>query len=133
MIVKGSCHCKATRFEVASAPETVFFCTCSFCSKRGALWAYYNPDEVTFTSNEDNAVYQWQSRTVKHNFCAVCGCGTHLQSPDFSTGVPDFDHPRVGINARLLDDFALDEVPVTVMDGRNDWAVIPPPARGIAR
>ena len=34
-------------------------------------------------------------------------------------GVPD--NPKVGVNARLLDDFDLDAVPVTVIDGKNLW------------
>ena len=36
-------------------------------------------------------------------------------------GKPDFDNPRVGVNARLMDDFDLDAVPVTVIDGKNLW------------
>jgi hypothetical protein len=57
----------------------------------------------------------------KHHFCAGCGCGTYSESPDWSTGKPDFDNPRVGVNSRLLDDFDLDAVPVTVIDGKNLW------------
>jgi hypothetical protein len=41
--------------------------------------------------------------------------------PDWSTGKPDFDNPKVGVNARLFDDFDLDGVPVTVIDGKNLW------------
>ena len=41
MTVKGSCHCGATQFTGAKRPDTISRCTCSFCSKRGALWAYY--------------------------------------------------------------------------------------------
>ena len=43
------------------------------------------------------------------------------ESPDWSTGKPDFDNPKIAINARLLDDFDLDAVPVTVIDGKNLW------------
>ncbi len=39
----------------------------------------------------------------------------------WSTGKPDFDNPKVGVNARLFDDFDLDAVPVTVIDGKNLW------------
>ena len=59
------------------------------------------------------------SRTVKHHFCANCGCGTYSESPDWSTGKPDFDNPKVGVNPRLFDNFDLDAVPVTVIDGKN--------------
>ena len=70
---------------------------------------------------ENVATYLWGSRTVKHHFCANCGCGTYSELPDWSTGKPDFDNPKVGVNSRLFDDFDLDAVPVTVIDGKNLW------------
>jgi hypothetical protein len=121
MAIKGSCHCKATTFEVSHAPANVTHCTCSFCSKRGALWAYYQPADVTIGKDEARALYQWGSKTVKHNFCAVCGCTTYTETPDWSTGKPDFDNPKISINARLFDDFDLDKVEVVVIDGKNLW------------
>ena len=48
-------------------------------------------------------------------------CGTYSESPDWSTGKPDFDNPKVGVNARLFDDFDLDAVPVNLIDGKNLW------------
>ena len=122
MPLKGSCHCGNTQFEVSEAPAGVTRCTCSLCSKRGALWAYYTPAQFRLTSPaEDVATYLWGSKTVKHHFCADCGCGTFSESPDWSSGKPDFDNPKVGVNARLFDDFDLDAVPVTVIDGKNLW------------
>lgn len=122
MIITGSCHCRATVFEVTAAPEAVTRCTCSLCSKRGALWAYYQPSQFRLkTSRDTMATYMWGSRTVKHHFCPVCGCGTFTDTPDFGSGSPDFDNPRVSINARLLDDFDLDAVEVVVIDGKNLW------------
>ena len=120
--IKGSCHCGQTQFEVSEAPAGVTRCTCSLCAKRGALWAYYTPAQFRLTSPPENvATYLWGSRTVKHHFCANCGCGTYSESPDWSTGKPDFDNPKVGVNARLFDDIDLDAVPVTVIDGKNLW------------
>jgi hypothetical protein len=122
MPIKGSCHCGQTQFEVSEAPAGVTRCTCSLCSKRGALWAYYTPAQFRLISPPENvATYLWGSRTVKHHFCANCGCGTYSESPDWSTGKPDFDNPKVGVNARLFDDLDLDAVPVTVIDGKNLW------------
>ena len=122
MAIKGSCHCGKTQFEVVEAPTGVTRCTCSLCSKRGALWAYFTPAQFRLISPPENvATYRWGSKTVKHNFCAECGCGTFSESPDWSTGKPDFDNPKVGVNARLFDDFDLDAVPVTVIDGKNLW------------
>ena len=122
MPVKGSCHCGKTAFEVDAAPKGVTRCTCSFCSKRGALWAYYKPAQFRLVSRvEDVATYRWGSRTVKHHFCAECGCGTYSESPDWSTGKPDFEKMKVGVNAWLFDDFDPDAFAVTVIDGKNLW------------
>jgi len=122
MTIKASCHCKATTFEVSEAPQTVTSCTCSFCSKRGSLWAYYTPSQFKLTSPIENvSFYRWGSKTVKHGFCVTCGCGTFTETPDWSTGEPDFDNPKVSVNSRLFDDFDLDTVEVVVIDGKNLW------------
>jgi hypothetical protein len=71
------------------------------------------------TPVEKVATYEWNSHTVQHHICVNCGCGTYSESPDWSSGKPDFDNPRVGGNSRLLDDFDLDPVPVKVIDGKN--------------
>ena len=119
---KGSCHCRATQFELSEPPKTVTRCTCSFCSKRGALWAYYIPAQFKLLTARDRvSTYQWRSHTVHHHYCAICGCGTYSESPDFSSGKPDFDNPRVSINARLFDDFDLDAIEVVTIDGKNLW------------
>lgn len=122
MTVKGSCHCGGTQFTIAEAPQSVTRCTCSICSKRGALWAYLTPAQFTLTTpRETVATYLWQTKMVQSHFCPTCGCTTFNESPDWSTGKPDFDNPKIAINARLLDDFDLDAVPVEVIDGRNLW------------
>lgn len=121
MIIKGSCHCKATQFEAAYVPETVTRCTCSICSKRGGLWAYYKPADVRFISDDAKATYQWSSKICKLNFCRVCGCSTYNETPDFSTGEPNFDNPQIVLNARLFDDFDVGGIPVFEIDGKNLW------------
>ncbi len=122
MKIKGSCHCGATAFEVSAVPENVTQCTCSFCSKRGALWAYYTPSQFRLATPAANlSTYRWGSKTIKHHFCGTCGCGTFTETPDWSTGEPDFDNPRVSVNARLFDDFDLGVIEVVVIDGKNLW------------
>ena|SRR3569623_1254257 len=121
MPIKGSCHCGATKFEIEVAPESVTRCTCTLCSKRGALWAYYTPDQVKMETPATTATYRWNSTMMGHNFCPHCGCTTYSTGPTWEDYKPNFDKPRWSINARLLDDFDLDAVPVTVIDGRNLW------------
>lgn len=52
---------------------------------------------------------------------ASCHCGETVFEVDWSTGKPDFDSPKVAVNARLFDDFDLEAVPVNVIDGKNLW------------
>jgi len=121
MTIKGRCYCGATAFEIETAPESVTFCTCSFCSRTGALWAYYTPAEVRFTRLEHDALFAPQLN--RHHFCSVCGMTTFGESPswDLETKQPDFTKPKLAINARLLDDFDLADVRHETIDGRNLW------------
>jgi hypothetical protein len=117
--LKARCHYGATQFTVETAPQELAACNCTFCAKRGALWAYYTPAQFRLTTAPERvSTYQWGSYTVRHHHCAICGCGTFSESPDWSTGKPDFDNPRIGVNARLFEDFDLDATPVRKIDGR---------------
>lgn len=122
MPVKASCHCGAVQFELAEAPTGVTSCNCSFCSRRGALYAYYTPEQARLLTARDRvATYQWGRYVGQHHHCGVCGIGAYSEFPDFSSGKPDFEHMKVGINARLIEDFDLDALPVRHVDGKHDW------------
>jgi hypothetical protein len=123
MPLKGSCHCGATQFEVNEAPTSVAICNCSFCSKRGALHAYYTPAEFRLITARDRvSTYQWGSYVGQHHHCAICGCGTYSEFPSFDAGEPNFDDMRISVNARLFgDEFDLAAVPVKHLDGKNQW------------
>ena len=83
--------------------------------------AFREQRTLTIRSDAAKATYRWGSKIGKHNFCGECGCSTYCESPDFSTGEPDHDKPKLSINARLFDNLDLDAVPVTVIDGKNLW------------
>jgi hypothetical protein len=122
MTIKGSCHCGAIQFTVTEAPTEVSDCNCSFCSRRAPLSAYYSPDQFKLlTAPERISVYQWGSYMGTHSFCGVCGCAAFSRFPDFESGEPDFDKPRIGVNARLFEDFDLSKIPVRHLNGRDDW------------
>src|SRR5882724_7675008 len=124
MAITGSCHCGGTAFEIAGKiPETLTRCTCSFCARRGALYAYYQPEQFKLTTSPGNvATYRWRTQLVAHNFCPTCGCATFADSPVFEPdGNWDGKTRRLGVNARLFDNFDAAEAPVTVIDGKNLW------------
>ena len=125
MTAKGSCHCGATQFTVMKRPETVTRCTCSFCTKRGASWAYQDNEDdfVLITARDRVSTYQWGIYLVEHHHCAICGCGTSSRSPfgDRQAKRPIAGYFRVQVNAWLLEDFNLGAQPIEVIDGKTLW------------
>lgn len=124
MSITGRCHCGKVAFEIdGEIPPRLTRCTCSFCAKRGALIAYYRPDQLRVTSSGGpGATYRWNTRLVAHHFCDVCGCATFSDSPAFERdGSWDKVTRRLGVNARLFDGFDAATAPVDVIDGKNLW------------
>jgi hypothetical protein len=122
MSIAGSFHCGGTAFEIEGKfPEKLTRCTCSFCAKRGALYAYYAPVQFKLKTSTGNvATYRWRTKLVAHNFCPTCGCATFSDSPAFEPdGKWDGKTRRFGVNARLFDHFDAAEAAVTVIDGKN--------------
>jgi len=124
MPITGSCHCKDTTFSIdAEIPAKLTRCTCSICSKHGALYAYYQPQQFQVTSApQHDETYRWNTMQVAHHFCDRCGCVTYLDSPAFAhDGSWDGKTRRIAANARLFDNFDAAEAPVAVIDGKNLW------------
>jgi len=119
-MVTGQCHCGNTSFRIdGDLPQSVTRCTCSICSKRGALYAYYRPEQFSVRSCADR-VYRWNSQLVSSHFCTECGCATYNESPAFApNGSWDWKTRVIAVNARLLDAFNADQAPVTVVDGKS--------------
>jgi hypothetical protein len=124
MAIIGSCHCGKTAFRIdADIPAALTRCTCSYCAKRGALYAYFRPEQFQLvTPHENLATYRWNTKLVAHHFCGSCGCATFSDSPDFQhDGTWDGKTRRFGVNSRLFEGFDAAEAPVTVIDGKNLW------------
>jgi hypothetical protein len=65
-------------------------------------------------------VYRWQTRQVARHFCADCGCATFSDSLAFeSDGKWDGSTRRIGVNARLFDDF--DAAPASTNKAAPAW------------
>lgn len=97
MPVKAVCHCGAVEIEVAYAPPTVWDCNCSICRRLGTLWAYYQTSEVRILSDAGaTELYQTGPKRLEFHSCKTCACTTHWAHVDKT-------HPRMGINARLMD------------------------------
>lgn len=66
MTITGRCHCGKTAFRIeGNIPGKLTRCTCSFCSKRGALVAYYPPAQFQVTTpSAGDATYRWNTKPV---------------------------------------------------------------------
>ena len=123
-MLTGRCHCGETTFEVdGELPQALTRCNCTFCTTRGALYAYYEPQQVRIKAEPaGDRVYRWQSKMVAHHFCGTCGNATYSDSPAFQMdGTWDGTSRRMVLNARLFDDFDAEAWPHTVIDGRHLW------------
>jgi hypothetical protein len=124
MTVTATCHCGGTRIEIDAMPTHATRCTCTYCAKAGALWAYFPPDAPRIVADAHGAVYS-ATGFNEHHYCSRCGCQTYGISPDWSaadiggTSVPE--KKKFALNARLLDDVDVEAIAVEVIDGRNLW------------
>ena len=108
--IEGACHCGTVRFHVklTDGLHTARRCTCSYCRMRGAVAVSANLDGITILAGEDAlSLYQFNTRTAKHYFCARCGIYTHHQRRSNTNlfavnvacldGVSPFDFPEVPV------------------------------------
>lgn len=118
----ATCHCGATRLTIPRLPERATACTCTFCTKRGVLWGYFQPHEVVIEAGNEDRVYE-PSGVNHHHFCGRCGCSTWSKAPDWSNIDETGENPtqRISVNLCLLDDTDVRQLPVELLDGRNSW------------
>lgn len=114
-MIEASCHCGAVRVALARAPDELTECNCSICRRLGALWAYYDPWEVTVSAADDAlGGYIREQRLLRFCHCRHCGCTTHWEAFD-----PEVR--RMGVNARLLDPEIVDDAHIRHIDGADSW------------
>ena len=131
MPVIASCHCGATQIELPEMPTKATECNCSYCSRTGALWSYYEPGEIVVRSTADSV---YAPNLMLHHFCSVCGMQTWGDAPDWASffnadgtpkdGVNPAEVPakrRHQVNLRLVDGLDWTTIEIEHLDGRNSW------------
>lgn len=110
--LRGACHCGAVTFLVRGPVTSAMRCTCSICSRIGALWHGTDESGLKILSGEDALeLYQFGTKTAKHYFCRYCG-------------VHPFSRPRLNpklwvANLRCIPAVNVETLPVLVFDGAN--------------
>ena len=107
----AACHCGAVRLRVrlSDGLNTARRCTCSLCRMRGAVAVTAALDGVEVVQGAENlTLYQFNTRTAKHWFCATCGIYTHHQRRSNPqeygvnlaclAGLSPFDLPEVAVS-----------------------------------
>jgi hypothetical protein len=125
------CICGRVRLETPRAPDFIFECNCNLCSKSGARWGYYKPDEVHVTGTTCGF-----RRTDKvPAFCDVhscrnCGATTHFVLTE--EAVAQHGNVMLGVNMWLADPGDLAGIELRYPDGRNwggegEWGYVREP------
>lgn len=99
MLLEGSCHCTAVRFEVESEqPYPFCLCYCSICRKTAGGGGYAinlgaGYDSLKVKGEEHIGVYQavidGERSTGQRHFCKQCGSALWLYDPTW----PELVHP----------------------------------------
>ena len=133
MSLIASCHCGAVRIALPEHPSAGTECNCSYCSRTGAVWAYYEPGKLQFLSRDGERMYSTNPDIHQHHFCGTCGMQTWGESPDWGSmynddGTPKNGDPnsfptarKLGLNLKLVDDLDWSRIKVSKVDGRNSW------------
>ena len=115
-MITATCHCGNISIEIATRPESVTECNCSICRRYAARWAYYTRGQVTINAARDAmSAYCWGDREIEFYHCNNCGCITHYES------VEKQDDSRVAVNARMLPEDIVADIPVKRFDGADTW------------
>jgi hypothetical protein len=115
-MIRGSCHCGAVRFELATTPAWLTACNCSICRRTGALWAHADASEIKLTREPDATFgYCWGDKSLVFRTCRTCGCTTHWEG---------LRHSRMAVNCRLSDPADIAGLPIRHFDGADTWAYL---------
>ena len=117
--MKLSCHCGAVHIEIDKQPESLTSCNCSICNRYGALWGYYQPNEVSLTiKGPEISKYSWGEKSINFCFCSECGCVTHYESNSKKY------EPRTAVNFRMAEPSAIETLRIRKFDGADTWSFI---------
>jgi hypothetical protein len=112
-----SCLCGAVQLQTATRPAVINECNCSLCSKSGARWAYYHPDDVVVTGETHGfRRADKDDPAAEVRFCPRCGSTSHfILTP---SAVARFGNVQMGLNMSLADEADLAGAELHFPDGR---------------
>jgi hypothetical protein len=114
--VKGSCHCKAVRYEAeVDLAQGTTRCNCTWCTKTGWWGVMVKPAAFRLLSDPSATA---RVGSVGRETCPKCGIAVFGQGD-----LPELGGAFVSLNVRCWDDVDLTGVLVHHLDGLHDtWA-----------
>jgi hypothetical protein len=115
-----TCLCGEVRINVRTRPDFINECNCELCSKTGARWAYFDPQQVSVEGNSHG--YRRPDKddpNAEVHFCLNCGATTHFVLTE--SAVAKFGNSLVGVNMWLADPRDLAGIELRYPDGRS-WS-----------
>ena len=79
MLITGGCHCRNISFTLRCEPDPTNLparaCTCSFCTKHGAVWTTLSSASLRVSVKERAhlSIYSFATSTAQFHICAECG------------------------------------------------------------
>ena len=84
MTLQATCHCGDTKITLSRSPTEAKSCNCSFCERTGAIWGYFQTEEISVEATEQKT-YSASGGMNQHHFCGRCGMHTWGDSPDWAS------------------------------------------------
>ena len=108
---EGGCHCGAVRYSATlDLSEPVIACNCSICQAKGLLLSFVPANGIRIAKGEgDLTEYRFNTNTIAHRFCRVCGVEVFGQVEGKGTAV----------NVRTLDEVDLAALNQQPFDGAS--------------
>lgn len=122
MLITGRCHCGNLSYTLDWTPEPASIparaCTCSFCTRHGAVWTACPTGRLRIAVREPEQVsrYAFGTRTAEFHVCARCGV-----VPVVTSRIEGRDYAVVNVNTfENLDPARLTRSAVSFEDESTD-------------
>ena len=116
----GKCHCGNVTLDIPGTPKSLTSCNCSLCNRIGALWGYYEPEQVSVKcESEPTRTYRQGDETLDLHHCPRCGNTTHYTSTD--KALREHNKPKIAVNLRMLTPKEIEGIPIKRFDGADTW------------
>ncbi len=115
----GQCHCGNVRLTLSELTPTATECNCSLCSRYGAWWGYFTPQQVTIEVGTAGLnAYRHGDEMIDFQHCGQCGCITHYTSTDKAPS------ERVAVNYRMFESDVTLSLKLRHFDGADTWTYL---------